>query len=650
MQCGLLGADNLLRWRPSAVVCRGSLESCLEMPSLVLTPWRAAFLNRVKLAKNSVLLVSPFMKFNVVSTIYRELASKEISVRTITRCRTMDFAAGASDIDAVYALSGLDRPDGRMQLRIDNRLHAKIFILDEEVAFVGSSNLTFSGLQTNYEAVVQTDNCNFVRALVEETSRCWNSAKPVSDTMLSEALAQLKMFVRTSPIQRDREEHYYEAPERTDVVVEPTAEQEAFASEAIKTAAEQFENEPAFEAAPRLTGRDEPQELGLRDAVDCFLETVRSRFGVALPTDDLGLPAAGFILDFGSYTRAFDTAHEDALSGHPVSQDEFTSLKEIGHAVWNLGLAMICVRSGILRRFGPAGATSFCAAAGGRHLLDSLWDQNLLGTPWVVNMMAKDAKARACYRMLGMIAVEQGIEAAADVVEEFFNPTDLLGDDLVNVIDLKHSKMLLQEAVQGRGRSLSYGGYEHEGSAHEPVWRSVLRIGGVPEFRAEGKTKGEAETETAKAAIRWMWSDPAWRAILIDLRQRAADLVKRSGPWRVAPDMPSAGIVAEVGARFRADTGLDLPDTVVFPAFVDRKVRSEMRLGFDNQALAFIGAAIINGSVSMNSFRNGRSIPDSLRQVWARLHEVLQVDGTWNLIPVERDYTDRIGHREPAPN
>jgi hypothetical protein len=236
------------------------------MPSLVLTPWRAAFLDRVKQAKNTVLLVSPFMKFNVVSTIYRELASKWISVRTITRCKTMDFAAGASDIDAVYALSGLDRPDGRMQLRIDNRLHAKIFVFDEEVAFVGSSNLTFSGLQTNYEAVVQTDNRDFVRALIEETSRCWNSATPVSDAMLSEALAQLKVLVRASPIQRDREE-------RTDVVVEPTAEQEAFASEAIRMAAEQFENEPPFEAAPRLTGRDEPQPqgLGLRDAVDCRL-------------------------------------------------------------------------------------------------------------------------------------------------------------------------------------------------------------------------------------------------------------------------------------------------------------------------------------------------------------------------------------------
>ena len=48
-------------------------------------------------------------------------------------------------MDAVYALSGLHEADERFEVRIDNLLHAKIFVFDERIAYIGSSNITFSG-------------------------------------------------------------------------------------------------------------------------------------------------------------------------------------------------------------------------------------------------------------------------------------------------------------------------------------------------------------------------------------------------------------------------------------------------------------------------------------------------------------------------
>ena len=608
------------------------------MPSLVLTPWKAAFMDHVRAAKRSILLVSPFMKFNIVSAIHREVAESDVSVRTITRCKIIDFAAGASDLDAVYALSGLDRIDARLQLRIDNRLHAKVFVFDDEVAFIGSSNITFSGLQRNYEAVVQTDDTAFVRKLLVECERYWESAAPVTQQMVSAALEQLRAVVRTRSVLPDREEHYFVLPEAVDVVAEPT--KEAFDPDLTDAAAQEMPAEPAYESAPRITGQEESDGMGLQEKLDGFFATIQSRFGIDLEGSDLGTSAAAFIADAGSYQAAFDDARPLALPTSAISPAAFTALGMLGHEVWNLGLATISVKSGLLRSVGHAGASLFRAAASGRNLLTTLWDQNLLGSPWALPgaSVSRLAKHDAAYRLFGAMAVHNGIPIVVDIVEEFFNPTDLLGDDLVNLVDAKDKKTLLQEAVQARSRNLSYGDYEHVGSAHDPIWRCVVKIGGAPPIGGEGLKKAGAEAAAAEAALQWMWAHREWREILIDLRQRAADAIRKNAPWKIAPNIQNSTVISEVCAQFRADSGLDLPDTVVFPAFVDRKVRRAMGLDFDNQALGFLGSAVLNAAVAMTAFRRQEfNVAAGMRRVYADIYKLAPLDGAWALIPVDRD-------------
>ena len=284
-----------------------------------------------------------------------------------------------------------------------------------------------------------------------------------------------------------------------------------------------------------------------------------------------------------------------------------------------------------------AGASLFCAAAGGRNLLTTLWDQNLLERPWALPgaSVSRFSKQTASHRLFGAIAVHAGIPAAVDIVEEFFNPTDLLGEDLLNFVDVKDQKTLLQEAVQARSRTLSYGDYEHVGSAHDPLWKCVVRIGGVPPIGGEGIRKAGAEAAAAEAALRWMWADREWREVLNDLRHQAAEVVRRNAPWKIAPDIPNWKVVGEVCARFRADLGLDLPDAVVFPAFVDRMARGVMRLDFDNQALAFLGSAVLNVATVMKAFRLGEfDVAAVMRRVSARMHNLVPLDAAWELMSV----------------
>lgn len=620
-------------------------ENLSKMPRLVLTPWKSAFLDEVRRARRSILLISPYVKFNIVSAVLREIGLGSVGVRAMTRCKPADFAAGASDIDAVYALSGLREPNRRFEVRVDNSLHAKIFVFDERVAYVGSSNLTFSGLQRNYEAVVAIEERDFVDRLLEEAERHWHVAAPATADLFEASITKLREYVRTTPVRGDREEHYLAPSVTLDRIEEPTPQQERAIADAADAVACSDAREPAFVDVPRITAN----ERGPRDDVvggfEAFLSILRNRFDVALSRDEHGWALAVFVPDFSAYRRICEGEDMASLVHRAVSKVEFNGLRAMGRATWDLGLMMIAARSGILRRFGPAGASMFRSSASNRHMLDVLWEQNLLEGPWSSNQNTNSmsAKTIAAYRMFGLIAILRGPLTAARVIEDFFDPTDLLGDDLVELSDLKESKTVLQEVAQSRGRAVLYRDHRSQGSSHDATWTCMVCVGGVEAFEGRGASKGGAETDAATRILRWMWSDPTWRTALLLDRQTTSDSVKRSGPWRIEVDLPDLEVVRQVGNLFRSESRLDWPDEVVFPAFVDRRLRSALRLDYDNHALAYVGSTIVNVAVCLQAHQRGLPrTEDFLRQVWGEIGSHVRVDGAWAAVNVRRDYTDAM--------
>lgn len=585
------------------------------------------------------------MKFNVVSAIHREIGRRDIRVRTVTRCKVTDFAAGASDMDAVYALSGLHEADERFEVRIDNLLHAKIFVFDERIAYIGSSNITFSGLQRNYEAVVAIEDGEFLGNLTKEAERYWHGATPASTEMLDGAVVRLRSYVRTTSVQRVTEEHYLSPPPVDDKVSEPTVAQEQALAELAEAEAQSEAREPSFVGVPRITEVAQSRKIDLIEGFSGFLSILRHRFGIELDRREHGLALAVHILDFATYENACRSEDMRALVDDAVPKTVFTALRGIGRAIWDFGVMAIASRSGLLRRFGPGGASMLGSAALTRGLLDVLWDQNLLDPPWFLYLEAqpKPAKTFAAFRLFGLVAVLRGPMAATQLVQEFFDPTDLFGDDLAETSDLKGSKMMLQEVAQSRGRTVSYADHASIGESHNSTWICECRMGGMPPARGEGLTKGASESDAASRMLRHMWSDPTWRTSLLLERQRAADVTKRSGPWRVAIDLPDVDEVPRICDRFRVETNLDLPDEVVFPAFVDGHLKKKLRLNFDNQALAYIGSTAVNVAVWLYAHRRGLSRPeDFLRQVWGQLGSIVRVDAVWASVDANRTITDAI--------
>jgi phosphatidylserine/phosphatidylglycerophosphate/cardiolipin synthase-like enzyme len=54
-------------------------------------------------------------------------------------------------------------------------IHSKIFVIDDETAFLGSVNFTYSGFKTHYETAIRVEDKSAVAAISEEVERLYDS-------------------------------------------------------------------------------------------------------------------------------------------------------------------------------------------------------------------------------------------------------------------------------------------------------------------------------------------------------------------------------------------------------------------------------------------------------------------------------------------
>lgn len=67
-------------------------------------------------------------------------------------------------------------------------IHSKIYVIDDEIAFIGSANFTYSGFKTHYETVVKIVDKNAVFDISNEVENLYNSnelrSKSVEEWMI----------------------------------------------------------------------------------------------------------------------------------------------------------------------------------------------------------------------------------------------------------------------------------------------------------------------------------------------------------------------------------------------------------------------------------------------------------------------------------
>jgi len=104
----------------------------------------------------SVLIISSYVTSPAVKLLSELVCNDKCNVTVIGRFSPADLGCGASDINALEMVI-----EKGWELRALRNLHAKIYVIDNSISFVGSANFTNNGLSIvgfgNVEALVKLD-------------------------------------------------------------------------------------------------------------------------------------------------------------------------------------------------------------------------------------------------------------------------------------------------------------------------------------------------------------------------------------------------------------------------------------------------------------------------------------------------------------
>lgn len=98
-------------------------------------------IDSINKAQHEILIVSPYIKKDVLHVIINNAITDKISITCITRWKPEDVAFGVSDLEIMDLIRNID--NARLMLNPD--LHAKYYRIDDH-CFIGSANLTQNGI------------------------------------------------------------------------------------------------------------------------------------------------------------------------------------------------------------------------------------------------------------------------------------------------------------------------------------------------------------------------------------------------------------------------------------------------------------------------------------------------------------------------
>lgn len=142
--------------------------------------------------------------------------------------------------------------------------------------------------------------------------------------------------------------------------------------------------------------------------------------------------------------------------------------------------------------------------------------------------------------MIGAVYLDQGLDAASELVHRLFDPLIEKSSNLGAGLDWKTS---LQELTAAESLGVPEYLVTETGPDHEKTFTAAARVGGVSYGTGTGRSKKEAEQQAAETA---------WRSIRADADERAA-AAKAAVEVRTTSGTESADEV-EVDVEEAADT------------------------------------------------------------------------------------------------
>jgi len=145
----------------------------------------------IKNSKKSIVVLSAYITTTGIKWLEEQINNKEINCTVVSRWNKKDLAQGSSDI-ACYDLA----KKNNWKFKVLEDLHAKVMLIDNEVLFLGSPNLTGAGMSlipvSNKEIGIKVKpidkDLHIINQLVED-------ATEINDQIIEE----LKKWLKTVP-------------------------------------------------------------------------------------------------------------------------------------------------------------------------------------------------------------------------------------------------------------------------------------------------------------------------------------------------------------------------------------------------------------------------------------------------------------------
>ena len=107
-------------------------------------------------AKTSILIISPYMSFEPLRSVLREV-SNDVEVVVVCSWRKQDISQGIGTNPEIFTLCQSNNWKFLVDIGGNNRVHLKAYVVDNEQAMIGSANLTGAGMGANIESLLCID-------------------------------------------------------------------------------------------------------------------------------------------------------------------------------------------------------------------------------------------------------------------------------------------------------------------------------------------------------------------------------------------------------------------------------------------------------------------------------------------------------------
>lgn len=149
---------------------------------LLLSPWKNEFISVIAKARHELFISSPFVNAEGVKILSDSIQIKSsIKISLITNLTTQNIINGITE---PIALLELYKQFNQVEISSLGRLHAKVYLIDDELGIITSANLTNGGLLNNFEYGVLIDDKNVVSIIKDDMLKYYSLGNMVDKNLL----------------------------------------------------------------------------------------------------------------------------------------------------------------------------------------------------------------------------------------------------------------------------------------------------------------------------------------------------------------------------------------------------------------------------------------------------------------------------------